>query len=92
MDYAEFLTKAKRYIELCENNYFTTGLFCESTIKADLENRSEKKQFYLNDFNEVEKNLDLLLSCLPVNHLFAPRCKRCKEQIGKLRNLVQNFS
>ena len=55
---------------------------------------SEKKQFYYKDFNEVEQYLGLILGMLQNTypaHTLIPRCERCKNQIVKLRNLVQNF-
>ena len=55
---------------------------------------SEKKQFYFEDFDRVEKDLKMFLDMLQKadsNHTLIPRFKRCEDQIDDLRKLVQNF-
>jgi hypothetical protein len=44
MNNDEFLTKAKHYIEQCEQGYFT-GVFSEDAIKNDLQNRKARDQY-----------------------------------------------
>jgi len=98
MTNAEFLTNTKKYLEICEYEYFI-GDTCERAIKTDLENSknsdlSEKKQFYLEEFKERVLSLDFILEKLPSitrNHPWISRSKKCKTQIIKLRGLVQNF-
>ena len=52
---------------------------------------AEKKQVYYATFNDADSNLNLIISMLDKNHPFISRCERCKNQIAKLHNLVQNF-
>ena len=52
---------------------------------------SEKKQFYLKDFDDVEKRLNEFLDGLPRTHELYKRSERCKNQIIKLREIVRNF-
>ena len=108
----EFLAALNKFIEYCEESYFT-GAFSESVIKDDLQSRkasdtystlgsnprqtnqlAEKKQFYINDFNSVEDELDTWIRKIrEVNpdHPWIARCEKCKNQIVKLRKIVRNF-
>ena len=96
MTNAEFLTNTKKYLELCEHEYFI-GDASESAIKADLVKASDlsgKKQFYLKEFEERLLSLDFILGKLPSitrNHPWIQRGEKCKTQIIKLGNIVQNF-
>ena len=101
MSNAEFLTYAKQAIEAIEQLLFAEQSLSESFIRGNLEKHRilgtlmKKKQFLLNAFdNRVEPNLDDVLQGLRnrfQNHEWIPRCERCKNQISKLRNLVQTF-
>ena len=55
---------------------------------------SEKKQFYYKDFDDAEQYLSSIVNGLKnisTNHALIPRCEKCKNQIGKLRNIVRDF-
>lgn len=56
---------------------------------------SEKKQFYFDHFDAVEKQLNYYLEMLknstPKFPLIFNKCKKCKDQIAILRYLVQNY-
>ena len=55
---------------------------------------SAKKQVYFETFNNVYNGINLYLNMLQKsypNHALISRCERCKEQIEKLRNIVQDF-
>jgi hypothetical protein len=51
----------------------------------------EKKQVYFSDFDKSEQFIDRILKQTPSDHEWLPRFERCKNQIIKLRNLVQDF-
>ena len=86
----EQIMAAQDYISLCEKDYFT-GSFSENTIRFDLATRPEKKQFYMNDLNEVKDYLELIYNTLKdfnPNYSLLTRCAKCKNQVDKLHAVV----
>lgn len=54
----------------------------------------KKKSFYYQCFDESLSKINSVLECARIHCWdtnFIARCERCKEQVKKLRNLVQNF-
>jgi len=51
----------------------------------------EKKDFYIQDFNNILDVINRVQSDYSNNSVFVSRCERCKIQINRLLNIVRDF-
>ncbi len=82
-----------KMVSLAEEELFT-GSFRESVVKSDLASRPEKREFYINEFNEWEKSMDTVLGALngnPTAGTLIARAQKNKNQAHTMLTYVRGY-
>lgn len=71
------------------------GCFCESTIRADLAFRREKRDYYIQAFNKfIDDHRDIINYMemqQPTATDLIEKCRKCKKEASRLLDIVFSY-